>query len=110
MSDRSPTRGIMYVEDAVGGILLAEEQCNDSLPVNLDSSFEISIKELLETIVNLTGFEGKIVWDTSKPKGQLRCKLDTGRAKELIGFKFQAPFEEGLVATIFWYQNAHTCP
>ena len=101
--DGSPTREFLYVADAVEGILLAAERYNDSLPVNLGSAFEISIKELLETIVDVTGFAGKIVWDTSKPNGQPRRKLDTTRARELFGFTAQTPFADGLRQTVDWY-------
>ncbi|MGB0383288.1 MAG: GDP-L-fucose synthase family protein [Ardenticatenaceae bacterium] len=103
--DGSPTREFLYVEDAAEGILLATERYNQSLPVNLGSSYEISIKDLLETIVRLTGFEGQIVWDTSKPNGQPRRKLDTSRAKRLFGFEARTPFEQGLRRTIEWYRS-----
>ena len=82
--DGSPTREFLYVEDAAEGILLAAERYNESEPVNLGSAFEISIKDLPETIARLTGFEGSIVWDTSKPNGQPRRKLDVSRAQELV--------------------------
>jgi GDP-L-fucose synthase len=103
--DGSPTREFLYVEDAAEGILLAAERCNQSDPVNLGSSFEISIKDLAETIVRLTGFAGKIVWDTTKPNGQPRRKLDTSRAKKLFGFEAQMSFEEGLRRTVEWYRR-----
>ncbi|MGB0383251.1 MAG: GDP-L-fucose synthase family protein [Ardenticatenaceae bacterium] len=103
--DGSPTREFLYVEDAAEGILLASERYNESRPVNLGSSYEISIKDLVETIARLTGFEGEIVWDTSKPNGQPRRKLDICRAKELFGFESQISFEEGLRRTIEWYQT-----
>lgn len=95
----------MFVEDAAEGILLATEQYNQSLPVNLGSSYEISIKDLLETIARLTNFTGEIRWDTTKPNGQPRRKLDTSRAEKLFGFKSQTSFEEGLRQTIAWYLN-----
>jgi GDP-L-fucose synthase len=101
--DGSPTREFLYVEDAAEGILLATELYNKSDPVNLGSASEISIKDLLEMIAHLTGFEGKIVWDTSKPNGQPRRKLDIHRAKQEFGFHAQTPFEEGLRKTINWY-------
>ncbi len=104
--DGSPTREFLYVEDAVEGILLAAERYNGDLPINLGSSYEIRIKELTETIARLTGFAGEIVWDTSKPNGQPRRKLDISRAKELIGFESQITFEEGLRRTIEWYEQA----
>lgn len=103
--DGSPTREFLYVEDAAAGILLAAERYNDSLPVNLGSSFEIRIKDLLEAIARLTGFTGRIIWDTSKPNGQPRRKLDTSRAEEFFGFASQTPFAEGLRRTIDWYRQ-----
>jgi GDP-L-fucose synthase len=103
--DGSPTREFLYVEDAAEAILLASERYNQSLPVNIGSAFEISIRELLETIVDLTGFEGQIRWDTTKPNGQPRRKLDTTRAKMLFGFEAKRPFAEGLQETIDWYQR-----
>ena len=101
--DGSPTREFLYVADAAEGILLAAERYNESEPVNLGSAFEISIKDLAELIVKLTGFQGKLVWDTTKPNGQPRRKLDTSRAKEKFGFESQVRFEEGLRETIEWY-------
>ena len=83
--------------------LLPAECYNQSDPVNLGSAFEISIEGLVETIARLTGFEGKIVWDTSKPNGQSRRKLDTSRAKEWFGFEARTSFEKGLTWTINWY-------
>ncbi len=102
--DGSPTREFLYVEDAAEGILLAAERCDDSQPVNLGSAFEITIRELLETIARLTGFTGRIVWDTTQPNGQPRRKLDTSRAKALFGFEATTRFDEGLRRTIEWYQ------
>lgn len=104
--DGSPTREFLYVEDAAEGILLAAERHNDSQPINLGSSHEISIRDLMETIANLTGYEGTIWWNTDRPNGQPRRKLDVNRAKELFGFESQMPFEEGLRRTIEWYQSS----
>jgi GDP-L-fucose synthase len=101
--DGSPTREFLYVEDAARGILLAAERYNGSEPANLGSGFEISIKKLAETIAKLTGFDGEIVWDISKPNGQPRRALDVSRAEEFFGFRAQMPFEEGLRRTIDWY-------
>ncbi|MGB4805480.1 MAG: GDP-L-fucose synthase, partial [Anaerolineae bacterium] len=103
--DGSPTREFLYVADAAEGILLAAERYNDSQPVNLGSAFEISIKDLTETIARLCGFHGRIVWDTTKPNGQPRRKLDTSRAKAMFGFEATTPFETGLRRTIEWYQS-----
>jgi GDP-L-fucose synthase len=106
--DGSATREFLYVEDAAEGILLATERYHKSDPINLGSSFEISITELLETIVKLTGFKGKIVWDTTKPNGQPRRRLDVSRAEREFGFRASVPFEEGLKKTIEWYTSTQS--
>jgi GDP-L-fucose synthase len=103
--DGTPTREFIYVEDAAEGITLATERYNSSEPVNIGSSFEISIKDLTETIARLTGFNGTIRWDTTKPNGQPRRKLDTTRAREAFGFEAKTDFEEGLKRTIAWYAD-----
>ncbi len=103
--DGSQTREFLYVEDAAEGILLATEQYNDSEPVNLGSGYEISIKDLVVTIARLTGYQGKVVWDTSKPNGQPRRGLDVTRAEKFFGFRAGMDFEEGLRRTIEWYRQ-----
>jgi GDP-L-fucose synthase len=108
--DGSPTREFLYVEDAAEGILLAAERYNRSDPVNLGSGFEISIKDLLETVARLTGFAGKIVWDTTKPNGQPRRALDTGRAWREFGFRATTDFHAGLSRTIEWYRQLQPSP
>ena len=102
--DGTPTREFLYVEDAAEGIVTATEKYNSSEPVNLGSGYEISIKDLTEMIIRLTGFEGRLVWDTSKPNGQPRRGLDVQRAKERIGWQAQVPFETGLKRTIDWFR------
>lgn len=99
------TREFFYVEDAAEAIALAAERYDGTEPVNLGAGFEISIKDLVELIAKLTGFEGKIVWDSSKPDGQPRRCLDTSRAKEYFGFEAHTNFEEGLKKTIDWYKE-----
>ncbi len=106
--DGSPTREFLYVEDAAEGILLATERYNGSDPVNLGSGYEISIKHLAELIQRLTGYDGKLVWNTSKPNGQPRRGLDTTRAEKYFGFKASVSFEEGLRRTIDWYRAQRT--
>jgi GDP-L-fucose synthase len=106
--DGSPTREFVFAEDAAEGIVLASECYNDSDPVNIGSGFEISIKDLVEKIAELTGFEGEIVWDTSKPNGQPRRRLDVNRARERFGFEAKVEFEEGLRRTIEWYRMYRT--
>lgn len=97
------TREFLYVEDCAEGIILATERYNKPDPVNLGAGFEISIKDLAELIVELTGFKGKINWDTTKPDGQPRRCLDTTKAEKEFGFKAKTKFEEGLKNTINWY-------
>jgi GDP-L-fucose synthase len=99
------SREFLYVDDAVEGILLAAEKYNDSEPVNLGSSNEIYIKDLVELIAKLVGFKGDIRWDSSKPDGQPRRKLDTHRAKEFFGFESTTTFETGLKTTIDWFMK-----
>lgn len=99
-----PTREFLYVEDAADGILTATERHNLSNPVNLGSGMEISIRKLIETIADLTGFKGEVKWDTSKPDGQPRRRLDTSRALERFGWVATTDFEDGLRRTIDWYE------
>ncbi len=99
------TREFLYVEDCAEGILLAAEEYNKSEPVNLGAGFEISIKDLVELIAKLTGFQGRIVWDSSKPDGQPRRCLDTSRAEREFGFRAKTSFEAGLARTITWYRE-----
>ena len=103
--DGSPTREFLYVEDAADGIVAAAEKYNGSEPVNLGSGYEISIKDLTEMIIHLTGFEGELIWDTEKPNGQPRRGLDVSRAKEYFGWQSQVPFEEGMRRTIEWFKE-----
>jgi GDP-L-fucose synthase len=101
--DGTPTREFLYVEDCAEAIVLATERYDKSDPVNLGTGKEISIKNLTEQIVELTGFHGNIVWDASKPNGQPRRCLDTRRAKDLFGFVAKTGFRAGLQKTIEWY-------
>ena len=103
--DGSPTREFLFVQDAAEGIALALVHYNDPAPVNLGAGFEISIRDLAELIAELTGFEGEIQWDISKPGGQPRRKLDTSRAEDRFGFKAHTDFREGLRKTIKWYRT-----
>ena len=98
-----PTREFLYVEDGAEGIILATEKYDKSEPVNLGSGMEISIKDLIEMICRLMDFDGEIRWDTSKPDGQPRRRLDTSRAEKEFGFRAKTDFEEGLKNTINWY-------
>ena len=98
------TRGFLYVEDAAEGILLAAEKYDKPEPVNLGSDMEISIKDLTKLICKLMDFKGKIRWDTTKPDGQPRRRLDISRAKKEFGFVAKTDFEGGLKKTIKWYQ------
>jgi GDP-L-fucose synthase len=102
-----PTREFLYVDDAAEGVVLATEKYNKPEPVNLGAGFEISIKALAELICELSGFDGSIEWDASKPDGQPRRCLDTSRAKREFGFEAKTPFRDGLRRTIEWYRK-HT--
>jgi len=105
--DGSPTREFLYSTDAAQGIVMASQFYNESDPVNLGTNSEISIKDLVELICDLMGFDGEIVWEIDKPNGQPRRCLDTTRAQEKFGFVAQMEFKEGLQKTIEWYrQNA----
>lgn len=97
------TREFLYVEDCAEAIVLATERYNKSEPVNIGSGFEISIRDLVNLIAKLTGFKGRIYWDTSKPDGQPRRCLDISLAEQEFGFRAKTPFEEGLRKTIQWY-------
>jgi len=100
------TREFFYVEDAAEAIVLAMERYNKSDPVNIGAGFEISIKELVELIVELTDFKGRIIWDKLKPDGQPRRMLDTTKAHKEFGFKAKTDFKEGLRKTIEWYKKS----
>jgi GDP-L-fucose synthase len=97
------TREFLFVRDAAEGVVLATERYDKPDPVNLGSGVEISIQELVEMIGALVGFRGRIVWDTSKPDGQPRRRLDTSRATREFGFRARTPFAQGLELTVDWY-------
>lgn len=103
--DGTPTREFLYVDDAAEGIVLALKRYEKPDPVNLGSGSEISIKDLVSLITSLTGFEGQVAWDTTKPNGQPRRRLDTTRAEREFGFKARVSLEEGLPKTIDWYKQ-----
>ncbi|MEA3489007.1 MAG: GDP-L-fucose synthase [Candidatus Omnitrophota bacterium] len=100
-----PTREFIYVEDAAEGILLASEKYNKSDPVNIGAGFEISIKDIVYLIVELTGFKGGITWDRTKPDGQPRRRLDVSKAEKEFGFKTETDFMEGIKKMIEWYSE-----
>ncbi len=101
----SASREFLYVEDAAEGIVLAAEKKDDPDPINLGTNMEITIKNLVELIVKLTGFKGGIEWDATKPDGQPRRCLSTEKAEKVIGFKAKVGFEEGLKRTIEWFRG-----
>lgn len=102
--DGSPTREFIYAADAAEGIVSAAESYNQPEPVNIGSGQEVRIRDLAETVARLTGYAGKVVWDTDKPNGQPRRALDITRAREAFGFSARTPFEVGLKNTIDWYR------
>jgi GDP-L-fucose synthase len=102
--DGSPTREFLYVDDCADGIVLAAERYEGAEPVNLGTGDEISIRDLAALVADLTGFDGEVRWDTSKPNGQPRRALDVTRAEQLFGFRARTPLREGLERTIAWYR------
>jgi GDP-L-fucose synthase len=103
--DGSPTREFLYVEDCVDGLVLAAQRYDGPEPVNLGAGKEISIRELAELVADVTGFGGKITWDTSMPNGQPRRSVDATRAREFFGFEARTSLRDGLERTVAWYRE-----
>ncbi len=108
--DGSPTREFLHVRDCARALALAAERYDGAEPVNIGTGEEISIRDLAELTAELTGFDGSIDWDTSRPNGQPRRKLDTSRAAERFGFTAQIGLREGLAETISWYRDTVRAP
>lgn len=104
--DGSPTREFLYVDDCVEALRLAAESYDGAEPVNIGTGDEISIRDLAALVAELTGFAGEIRWDTSKPNGQPRRRLDTERAERLFGFRAQVALRDGIERTVTWYRSA----
>jgi GDP-L-fucose synthase len=104
--DGSPTREFLYVQDCADALLLAAERYDSGEPVNLGSGEEIAIRDLVEMVAEMVGYRGRIVWDTARPNGQPRRKLDTTRAERSFGFSAKTGLREGLRETIAWYLDA----
>ncbi len=104
--DGSPTREFLFVDDCVEALRLAAELYDGADPVNVGTGEEIAIRDLASLIAEHTGFTGEIRWDTSKPNGQPRRRLDTSRAAELFGFRAQVALHEGVERTVAWYRSA----
>ena len=102
--DGSPSREFLYVEDCVEGLLLAANRYDGGDPVNLGTGVETTIRELAETVADVTGFTGEITWDTAMPNGQPRRSLDASRAAELFGFRAATQLRDGLERTVAWYR------
>ncbi len=102
--DGSPTREFLYVDDAADAIVTAAETYDGGEPVNLGSGEEISIRDLASRVAKETGFSGTVHWDTTKPNGQPRRRLDVSRAEKLFGWKAKTPLSEGLKRTVSWYR------
>lgn len=103
--DGSPSREFLYVDECARAILLATERYDSSEPVNVGAGFEITIKQLAETIAAATGYSGELKWDTSQPGGQPRRMLDTSRASEAFGFTNDVTFEGGIARTVEWFRS-----
>jgi len=106
--DGTPTREFLYVDDCVEGLVLAAERWDGPEPVNLGTGEEISIRDLAELVADVTGFDGRIRWDTSMPNGQPRRALDASRARELFGWEARTALREGLEQTVAWYRSRRT--
>lgn len=104
------SREFLYVEDAAEAIVLAAERYNGPEPINIGTGKEVTIRELVDAIVKLTGFRGRILWDPSKPDGQPRRCLDVSKAAKLFGFRARTPLEEGLERSIAWYRAQRMAP
>ena len=104
--DGSPTREFLYVDDAADAFLAAADRYDGAEPLNIGTGAEISIRELADTIAELTGFDGEIVWDASMPNGQPRRRLDTSRAETQLGWHARTPLRDGLERTIAWYRSS----
>jgi GDP-L-fucose synthase len=104
------SREFLYVEDAAEAIVLASERYDGAEPVNIGSGREVTIRELVRLIARLTGFRGRITWDSSKPDGQPRRCLDVSKAERLFGFRAITPLEEGLERSIAWYRAQRMAP
>ncbi len=103
--DGTPTREFLYVDDCVDAFMLASERYDGEDPVNVGTGEEIAVADLAHLVAELTGFEGQIHWDTSRPNGQPRRKLDTSRAEELFGFRARVPLRDGIERTVTWYRE-----
>jgi nucleoside-diphosphate-sugar epimerase len=101
----TPSREFLFVEDAARAIVAAVERYDDANPVNIGTGREITIRDLAELIGKITGYQGTIEWDSSKPDGQPRRCLDTSRAKTLFGFEAEVDLEEGLRRTVDWWEK-----
>ena len=106
--DGSPTREFLYVEDCVDGLMLAAHRYDGAEPVNLGAGKEIKIRDLAELVADVTGYRGRVDWDTTKPNGQPRRSVDASRARELFGFEAQTPLRDGLERTVAWYRSARS--
>jgi GDP-L-fucose synthase len=105
--DGSPTREFLFVDDCADALLLAAERYDGADPVNLGTGDEISIRDVAELVRTATGYDGSIVWDTTKPGGQPRRALDTSRAEKLFGFRARVPLREGIDRTVTWYRSVY---
>jgi GDP-L-fucose synthase len=103
--DGTPTREFLYVEDCARGLFMAGRDYDGPEPVNLGTGIEISIKDLAETVAAATGFDGEIIWDTTKPNGQPRRQLDVTQARERFGFEAEVSFADGMARTVEWYRS-----
>jgi len=103
--DGTPRRDFIYVDDFASGVVLAAEKLDQATPINLGSREETSIKNLVELIVKLTNFQGEVIYDKTKPKGQPRRSVDVSQARKIFGFRPQWKLEKGLKETVKWIKK-----
>jgi len=108
--DGSPTREFLYAADCAEALILASERYDGSEPVNVGSGQEISIRDLVALVNEVVGYDGEVIWDTTRPNGQPRRKLDTSRAAQTFGFRSKTSLQEGLRKTVAWYLKAAQAP
>jgi len=99
------SREFIYVKDVAEAIVLATQKYNKINPVNIGTGYEIKIKDLAFLIAELVGYKGDIIFDKTKPEGQIRRQLDISNAKKEFGFTAKTDFRKGLNETIKWYYN-----
>jgi len=98
----SPLREFLHVDDLAKAVVLCMDKYDDSKQINVGSGHEVSIKDLASKISNAVGFNGEIIWDSSKPDGTMRKVLDSSKIANL-GWKPLISLDQGIASTVEWY-------